>query len=1251
MRFTPNGPSIPDELLTARDAGDVLFFCGAGVSKAGAGLPDFYRLAEMVMDELGAIQTSPPRQVFAATRKLQEEIQNPGIGGLVAADRLFSLLERDFDATDVRAAVAKSLKPVVDSSSALTPHRTLLDLSRGPTGEPRLVTTNFDLLFEQCDASLPQFSPPHLPDPRRDQDFRGIIHLHGRVNDSYTAAHDNELVMSSADFGYAYLSEGWATRYINLLLQRYQIVFVGYSADDPPIQYLLEALNRFSTPGNAMYAFQSGDKAQAGALWSHKGVTPISYSSDNQHAALWESLEQWSIRARDVDAWHDAVLHKAISGPTALEPHERGMVAHLASTMDGASRIAAAEDPIPAEWLFVFDRNARYFGPPQEARISLSNEGPPFFDAVCLDSDEPPVRDEDLALNASSLPSEAWDAFVLNRADIAGVGLESVGGWRDRQHPALPHRLRSLQNWLLRVSHQPSALIWAAGIRALHPDIIARLQNRLRFESVKYSPKVLGGWQFVLAALSEHQSNPDQQKYAVEGKASVSGWTASLVQDAMRVYRPALRVEPSYGVSALHGSDEQELIHVSLEYERPHSEIDIPPHQRSYALSLLRQEIERAVRVEREINPDYPSYLHTLVRNDGAPGDRDSYGITGHVVAYVEMLFALAEDDPASARREVSHWGNSDDISTRIKVVAASKPELASPEEAGSVYLDLTDVDFWGDEHERDLLISVKARWPELEPNAQAQLTDRILNGEIPYDHVSDEIKARCRLGRIQWLKENGIDIEASHSTEVRALLEQVPDWTEDAAFYTGRPKFEVFSVSQDTALTPLEGVPLADIVEKVEQIRSQQARHLHTVSEPFLGLVNQSPSKALRALVLALKKGIYQPWTWATLLNRDQTSHRLVLALAARLARLSAYQLRQVVREAANWLWRNRKQLDSPSHQLFWELWQACVESLRSGPVDDTGKRRRNWVEESVDSTAARLAESAFSVDRDLDSPVLLPELEARIEQLLQLPSPFRQHAVFRVAMRFDVFFAKDRKWTTETLLPLSSAMGDDSAAFWQGYLYRSTTLSPRAFALFKDDLIRHVRDKTLLKAGRALVAGTLLDRWLQRTDVTCSEETMSDTELREILVLADEEFRDELVRTLARWAKEAPTKYEDQVLYFLEKVWPLQKIVKNARMTARLVDLAFAVSDRFSEAVKLIVPKVVVAPRELSMRYYKVDERVVQNHGPALVELLWQTLPTTASMWPDDVDHLLTELQKLPTMIGSAKLSTLLRRSKYRR
>ena len=44
MRFIPGGPDIPEELIIARDKGDVVFFCGAGVSQQAASLPNFNRL-------------------------------------------------------------------------------------------------------------------------------------------------------------------------------------------------------------------------------------------------------------------------------------------------------------------------------------------------------------------------------------------------------------------------------------------------------------------------------------------------------------------------------------------------------------------------------------------------------------------------------------------------------------------------------------------------------------------------------------------------------------------------------------------------------------------------------------------------------------------------------------------------------------------------------------------------------------------------------------------------------------------------------------------------------------------------------------------------------------------------------------------------------------------------------------------------------------------------------------------------------
>jgi hypothetical protein len=58
LRFATNGPNIPDELLVARDEGRVVFFCGAGVSRAKVGLKDFIGLARAVSDKLSILSPS-----------------------------------------------------------------------------------------------------------------------------------------------------------------------------------------------------------------------------------------------------------------------------------------------------------------------------------------------------------------------------------------------------------------------------------------------------------------------------------------------------------------------------------------------------------------------------------------------------------------------------------------------------------------------------------------------------------------------------------------------------------------------------------------------------------------------------------------------------------------------------------------------------------------------------------------------------------------------------------------------------------------------------------------------------------------------------------------------------------------------------------------------------------------------------------------------------------------------------------------
>src|SRR5262249_31640187 len=60
------------------------------------------------------------------------------------------------------------------------------------------------------------------------------------------ATHDesalHRLVLTSGDFGLAYLTERWAARFVSELFRNFIVCFVGYSINDPVLRYMMDAL-------------------------------------------------------------------------------------------------------------------------------------------------------------------------------------------------------------------------------------------------------------------------------------------------------------------------------------------------------------------------------------------------------------------------------------------------------------------------------------------------------------------------------------------------------------------------------------------------------------------------------------------------------------------------------------------------------------------------------------------------------------------------------------------------------------------------------------------------------------------------------------------------------------------------------------------------------------------------------------------------------------------------------------------------
>jgi hypothetical protein len=283
MRFLEDGADIPDDLIRAVTDGSATFLCGAGVSLR-AGLPSFKRLTELIYERLGESPNDEPAERNAIASKEYDR----------ALRSLEKRTHRPRTPSRIRDAVANILAA---PAGAFPDHFALLQLSRDADGRPRLITTNFDTLFERAARAgglnvVPSHAGRSIPRPGAEHDH-GIFHLHGRISDTAPALDRTDFVLTSSDFGDAYLRDGWASRYIEDRMRLGTLVLVGYGAEDAAMRLLLETLDadrdRFLDLKD-IYAIEQGT-TESKSLWNAKGIKPIEFADYN---AIYATLGEWA---------------------------------------------------------------------------------------------------------------------------------------------------------------------------------------------------------------------------------------------------------------------------------------------------------------------------------------------------------------------------------------------------------------------------------------------------------------------------------------------------------------------------------------------------------------------------------------------------------------------------------------------------------------------------------------------------------------------------------------------------------------------------------------------------------------------------------------------------------------------------------------------------------------------------------------------------------------------------------------------
>lgn len=350
MQFIPNGPEIPEQLLEAHEEGNVVFFCGAGVSYP-AGLPGFEGLTEQIFSDLN-VKPSSIEKVAMDTRQFDTAI-NLMEGRLVEGR------------SSVRKQLFQILTPNFSIPNATATHEALLSLGRHREGKLRLITTNFDRVFEKVLNDSGQSAKRHIAPnlPLYKNRWEGLVYLHGLLPKELANGCDlDHLVLSSGDFGLAYIADGWAARFVSQLFRTTTVCFIGYSINDPVLRYMMDALAADRLLGESspeMFAFGDfvkGEEEQRTNEWLAKNVTPILYEKTAGHGYLHQTLRTWAKVYQDGALGKEHVVSQyAITKPTASTCQDN-FVGRMLWALRDQSGIAAKKfadfNPVPSlDWL------------------------------------------------------------------------------------------------------------------------------------------------------------------------------------------------------------------------------------------------------------------------------------------------------------------------------------------------------------------------------------------------------------------------------------------------------------------------------------------------------------------------------------------------------------------------------------------------------------------------------------------------------------------------------------------------------------------------------------------------------------------------------------------------------------------------------------------------------------------------------------------------------------------------------------
>ncbi len=1182
MQFVKGGPDVPERLLQAHEEGQVVFFSGAGISYP-AGLPTFSGL----VNELYAAMGIDPDPVEVSAIKAGQY------------DTAVGLLEARVlgGRQNVREKLASILEPDLNARNATATHEALLTLAKDQNdgNRTRLITTNFDRLFETVIAKasprVQRFRAPLLPVPK--QRWDGLVYLHGLLTENPSETDLERLIISSGDFGLAYLTEGWAARFVSELLRNYVVCFVGYSINDLVLRYMMDALAADRLLGESppeMFAFGNysrGKEEAAKREWRAKNVTPILYREHWRHAYLHRTLWAWSNTYRDGARGKERiVVDSAMANPLASTKQD-DFVGRMIWALSDPSGLPAKRfaklDPVPSlEWLEPLSDES--FGHPDLPRFGILSN-----DAV----------DEDLSFRFIHRPSPSKLAPWMG---LVGAGTNA---------PQWDDVMWHIAHWLLRYLDDPDLLLWFATRGGRLHDEMARLiewklekidglqqeEDQAELDRIRESaPKAIPGlkmrtlWQLLLkrrVGTTTWASGSRLHSWCEQFRRH--GLTVAMRLDLREILEPRLELKEPFTWRVKTAEEEtgetppmHKLVDADIVFAAKNVRgfldnladdelwIEALPELLDEFTLLLRDALDLMREVElADERSDQSYFLQPSISEHPQNGDnRADWTVLVELVR--DSWLATLDRAPESARMAAEAWWCVPyPVFRRLAFFAAAQRNVIPHRQALDWLLSDHCWWLWSAETLRETMRLLASLAERLNQTELHSLEKAILAGpprEMYRDSIEPEewaqIQDRGIWLRLERLSESGARLGLTGTERLAEVSERFPDWqlteneTEEFSFWV-----DGFSEGRALVATPREP---QELIKWLEANADSDPRQ----DDDWAQRCREEFDATSAALISLAERDIWplQPWSQALYAwSREKPVEQSWVKMAPVLSSLPEEYLPALSHALSHWLEKFSKTLSE--HETILLTLCDCLFNLnyeKGAEIDDSvGRAINHPVGQATQALLNWLYREPLS-----DGQGLTDNLKPRFARICEASNYSFRHGRVLLAANVIALFRVDRDWTTQYVLPLFDWERSDTeaGAAWEGFLW-SPRLYPPLMEALKSEFLETANHYARLGRHAAQYSSLLTFAAMEaefpftRAQLATATRSLSNEGLENAAMT--------LVRALEGAGEQRSDFWRNRVSPYLRRVWPKTQEIASASIAESFALLCVAANDEFPAAL----------------------------------------------------------------------------------